>query len=157
MIEVIEVALLAGLFEQRWDCIYLMRLFEHHSVPRLEPGQYIAIVEFISQQINESLGFVLLDPLLPTHRILIHYYPIQLILLQLLQIPKILNPTLILLPILPILTALDAVIHLDFFGGVLVVFILREEESDGLILLGAGDVVVEFWVVDGYLARVVDV
>lgn len=116
MIEVIEVALLAGFFEQRWDFIDFMCLFEHHSIPRLEPGQYIAIVQLISQQINESLGLILLDPLLSINRILIHYNLIHLILLQLLQIPKIFNPTLILLPLLPLLPTLNAIVHLDLFG-----------------------------------------
>lgn len=157
MIEIIEIALLAGLLEQRWDCIDLMRLFEHHSVPRLQPGQYIAIVQFISQQIDESFRLILLDPLLSIDRFLIHYNLIHLVLLQLLQIPEVLNAALILFPLLRFIVILDVIVHLDCFGRVRGVLILGEEEGDGLILLGAGDVVVELWIIDGYFARVVDV
>ena len=136
MVEAVEVALRTGLLEQRGDCVDFMRFFEDHCVPGLEPSQHVSIVELISQQVNESFGLVLLDPLLAVDCLLIDDNLIHLILLQLLEIPEILNPTLVLpLRLALVASRVDVIVHLHLFGRVVVLFILREEESDGLILL----------------------
>lgn len=134
MIKVIEVALWTSLLEQRRDCIDFMRFFEDYSVPRLQPSEYVSIVQLIGQQIDESFRLILLDPLLPIHRILIDGNLIHLILLQLSKIPEILHLTLIQHRFLLLLNLrVYGVVHLHFFVGMSVI-ILRKEESDGLIL-----------------------